>query len=123
MFDRFAICQAYYCYFVLYHGGQGSREYQRLSKMTGYFKPGLGGGDNPDNLEEDAREIFDAIVEREGHEPYRSGEYDTNALIRWCEKHDGYATEEWLDLVLRGKIDREGFMQAVADDTEPEVGE
>ena len=38
-FDRFDICEAYYLFFSQWHNGQTSIEYQRLSKMLGYFKP------------------------------------------------------------------------------------
>jgi len=50
----------------LYHGGQFSKEYAyfgRLDKLG--YKPGLGASSqNPDRLDEDAREVFDALVER-----------------------------------------------------------
>lgn len=38
--DRFAIADTYYWWLLEHHGGQGSREYQRLSKLTRYYKPG-----------------------------------------------------------------------------------
>lgn len=40
-FNRFDICEAWYLYLCAYHGGMGSPEYVRLSKLTrpGHFKP------------------------------------------------------------------------------------
>lgn len=37
--DRFDICEAWYLYLSHWHGGQGSREYARLSRMFRYFQP------------------------------------------------------------------------------------
>lgn len=37
--NRFDIVEAYYVYFVNFHGGQNSVEYKRLSKMLNYFTP------------------------------------------------------------------------------------
>jgi len=66
MLNRFAICEAYYMFASLYHGGQYSKEYAyfgRLDKLG--YKPGLGASSqNPDRLDEDSREIFDRLVER-----------------------------------------------------------
>jgi hypothetical protein len=58
--NRFAIVEAYYCFFMDYHGGQDSREYERMSKMGRYFhpRPNL----SYDTLEEDAREIYDRLA-------------------------------------------------------------
>jgi hypothetical protein len=61
-FDRFDIVEAYWCYFVEWHGGQNSREYIRLSKMDRYFKPRP--NLSSETLEENAREIYDMIVQR-----------------------------------------------------------
>jgi hypothetical protein len=43
-FDRFDICEAWYLYLCAHHGGMGSPEYARLSKLTrpGHFKPRSG---------------------------------------------------------------------------------
>jgi hypothetical protein len=38
-FDRFDIVTAYYFYFIDFHNGQWSIEYQRLCRITGYFNP------------------------------------------------------------------------------------
>ena len=66
-FDRFDICEAYYCYMALYHGGQWSKEYA----LTGVFdriqfSPRDSITTNPDNLEENGHEIFDNLVETNG---------------------------------------------------------
>jgi hypothetical protein len=61
-FDRFDICEAYYLYFSDYHTGQWSREYERLSKMSRYFKPSP--NLSLETLSENAREIYDALVEK-----------------------------------------------------------
>jgi hypothetical protein len=58
--NRFDIVMAYYAYFTEYHRGQGSREYRRLSKLLGYFKPSF--NLSSDTLEDNAREIFDNLV-------------------------------------------------------------
>jgi len=66
MFNRYAIFDAYYMYASLYHGGQGSKEYAYFSRLgkLGY-KPGLGASSqNPDQLDESAREVFDRLVEQ-----------------------------------------------------------
>ena len=63
-FDSFDICEAWYLWLSFNHGGQGSREYQRLSKMTRYFRP------SPfisyDRLSENGKEIYDGITARAG---------------------------------------------------------
>lgn len=64
MFDRVAICDAYYMFASLYHGGQGSKEYAifgRLDKLK--YKPGAGASSQrPSRLSEEAREVFDRLV-------------------------------------------------------------
>lgn len=59
-FDRFDIAEAYYLYFCDYHGGQGSKEYQRLSRMGRYFRP------RPslsyETLSENGQAIYDNLV-------------------------------------------------------------
>lgn len=39
MFDRFDVCEAWYLHLSANHGGQGSKEYARLSRMSRYFTP------------------------------------------------------------------------------------
>jgi hypothetical protein len=55
-FDRFDIVEAWYLALADCHGGQWSREYARLSRMTRYFKP------SPflsvETLNDNAREIY-----------------------------------------------------------------
>jgi len=75
MFDRFAILDAYYMFASLYHGGQGSKEYAyfgRLNKLG--YKPGLGANSqNPDRLDESAREVYNRLVyEHETPAPARA---------------------------------------------------
>jgi hypothetical protein len=59
-FDRFDICEAWYLYLSHCHGGQWSPEYERLSRLQGYFTP------SPmlsvDSLNENARAIYDDLV-------------------------------------------------------------
>lgn len=48
-FNRFDIVEAYYLFFTQYHEGQWSEKYSRLSKITTYFKPAIGGVTLSDN--------------------------------------------------------------------------
>ena len=61
-FDRFDICEAYYLALSHCHGGQWSREYERLCKLSSYFRP------SPflsvESLNENAREIYDDACAR-----------------------------------------------------------
>lgn len=64
-FDRFDIVEAHYCYFVLYHGGQNSVEYERLGKMLKYFKPSHALKEYLcDELTDNGYEIFLALIEK-----------------------------------------------------------
>jgi len=58
-FDRFDICEAWYLYLCDYHGGQWSKEYNRLSRMTAYFKPrnNLSFGTLSENAQDIYREL------------------------------------------------------------------
>lgn len=38
--DRWSIVDTYYWWLSEHYSGQGSREYARLCKVTGYFRPG-----------------------------------------------------------------------------------
>ena len=72
-FDRFDVCEAYYQFAVLYHGGQFSPVYRifgRLSRID--YSPGMGSG--VESLSKNAREIFDALIDRHGFEPYEEGD-------------------------------------------------
>ena len=61
-FDRFDICEAYFLALSHCHGGQWSREYERLCKLMKYFKP------SPmlsvETLNENARIIYDNACEK-----------------------------------------------------------
>lgn len=67
-FNRWAICEAYYTFAVLYHGGQFSKEYAYLGRLRNMgFK---GGTDHPEKLDEESREVFDNLLSKNGFEPY-----------------------------------------------------
>jgi hypothetical protein len=63
-FDRFDICEAYYLALSHCHGGQWSKEYARLCKLTreGFFKP------SPflsvETLTENGREIYENVCNK-----------------------------------------------------------
>lgn len=66
MFDRFDICEAYYCYATLYHGGQWSAEYSIYSVFDRIrFNPRDSITHDPDELSENGRYIFDRLVSGE----------------------------------------------------------
>lgn len=70
-FDKFDICEAYFLFASLYHGGQGSKEYfifTRLHRLGFSPRPNL----TVESLSENGREIFDGLVARIGFEPYPS---------------------------------------------------
>ena len=61
-FDRFDICEAYYCYAYNYHSGQNSPSYEifgRLVKLQ--FKPRVFCYE-PKTLSENAKVIFNTLV-------------------------------------------------------------
>lgn len=62
-FDRFDIVEAHYLFYFMYHKGQWSEGYRRLSKIMSYFSPRLSLSDESD-LSDNAREIFDALVKK-----------------------------------------------------------
>lgn len=86
-FDRFDICKAYYCFACLYHSGQWSDTYKIFGRLEAIkFKPGIH-GDDPDYLGENAREIFDNLVEKHGFEPYESEDDElTESDREWMEE-------------------------------------
>lgn len=61
-FDRFDIAEAWYLALAHCHGGQWSREYERLCRLSRYFKP------SPllavETLNENAREIYNSACAR-----------------------------------------------------------
>src|SRR5262245_24460169 len=52
--DRYLICDSYYWWLAEHHSGQGSREYARLSKRSGYYTPGplRNGPEDPESYNE-----------------------------------------------------------------------
>lgn len=66
MFNRIAICNAYYMFASLYYGGQGSKEYAYFARLDRIgYKPGLGAqSQDPNRLDDESREVFDRLVER-----------------------------------------------------------
>ena len=55
-FDRFDICDAWYLALSAAHGGQSSPEYERLSRLTNFYSPGL--SRSVDSLTENGLEIY-----------------------------------------------------------------
>ena len=64
IFNRFDLVEAYYVYFVNFHGGQNSVEYKRLSKMLNYFTPRKSLRDNPciDQLEDTGKQVYSDLL-------------------------------------------------------------
>jgi len=60
-FNRLDILTAYWLFLSQYHGGQGSRDYQRLSWILSVFSPSPMWS-RPRDLPENAREIYRALV-------------------------------------------------------------
>lgn len=60
-FNRFDIIAAYWLFLSQYHGGQGSREYARLSWISTVFSPSTLWSE-PRDLPENAREIYRQLV-------------------------------------------------------------
>ena len=62
-FDRFDILEAHFLFLSLWHEGQYSKKYERLSRMTSYFtpRPSL----RPATLTANGRAIYSALVRRE----------------------------------------------------------
>lgn len=61
--NRWAIVEGWYWWLADHHGGQSSREYQRLSKISRYYRPGIlshGPGD------EESQEVYDRLCEKHG---------------------------------------------------------
>ena len=62
-FDRFDICEAYYCYVTLHHNGQWSKEYLLHSVFDRlHFKCRDSVTHDPDKLSDNGRAIFDRLV-------------------------------------------------------------
>jgi hypothetical protein len=62
--DRFAIVTAHYLWCSHHHGGQGSPEYARLSRISGYFKPNGLLCDDISRGDGTVREIYLALCEK-----------------------------------------------------------
>ena len=80
--NRFSIVEAYYCFFMDYHGGQDSREYARMSRMSRYFKP------RPNlsyaTLDEESKDIYDRLAAQFNDEQPPAG------YRPWDERKDGH---------------------------------
>lgn len=63
-YDRFDIVEAYLVFYIDYHGGQSSREYQRLSKIKTYYKPAHNWGYRYKDLRRNSKEIYKALVQQ-----------------------------------------------------------
>ena len=64
MLDIIGRCEAYYMYYSQYHSGQWSDEYRKMSLLLkAGFKPRRSLNDE-DDLEPDARELYDSLVHR-----------------------------------------------------------
>lgn len=64
-FDRFDICEAYYVYAMLWHGGQSSEEYKIFGRLVNIgFRPSplLSG---PEKLSENGLEIYNNLIAKE----------------------------------------------------------
>ena len=66
--NRFDIVLAHYVFCSLLHEGQGSRLYERLSRITSYFTPGAMGVNLEFPENENAREIYFGLCRRHGVE-------------------------------------------------------
>jgi hypothetical protein len=64
-FDRFDICAAWNLYLQHTHTGQGSRAYQRLSRLGTFFRPGHS-QDTVTGLEENALAIYARLLRKDG---------------------------------------------------------
>ena len=65
-FDRFDICEAYYVFAVLWHGGQWSPEYRFFGRLESIgFKPSPLLRDEK-SLNENGRAIYNGLIERFG---------------------------------------------------------
>jgi hypothetical protein len=64
-FDRFDVTEAWYVFLTQWHDGHGEgwASYGRLSRLLGYFKPGLH-LNNEDDLTENGTLIYDMLVVR-----------------------------------------------------------
>ena len=61
-FDRFDIVEAHYMFYSQYHEGQFSDKYRKLSLIQQVYRPGLYGWSDRNDLNENARAIYDNLV-------------------------------------------------------------
>ena len=61
-FDRFDIVEAHYMFYSHYHEGQFSDKYRKLNLIQQVYRPGLYGWTDRDDLNENARAIYDNLV-------------------------------------------------------------
>ena len=64
-FDRFDIAEAWYLALSDCHGGQWSKEYERLCKLSRYYTPGMF-SPNYASLSENGKEIYAAACAKMG---------------------------------------------------------
>jgi hypothetical protein len=64
-YDRFDIVHAWYHYCTMWHRGQASWEYARLSRISQYCSPGMVDLNEPCDENKNAQEIYLSIVLRE----------------------------------------------------------
>ena len=62
-FDRFDIVQAYYTFYVNYHGGQASKDYARLCRIQKYFRPSPSFS-GVDSLSDNGLMIYQNLIEK-----------------------------------------------------------
>lgn len=68
-FDRFDIVQAHRMFYRDYHEGQYSDSYRKLCRIDEYYQPSLSESwYNYEDLNDNAKYIYDALVERHGYE-------------------------------------------------------
>jgi len=63
MFDRFAIAEAYYWWYSHHHEGMHSRGYERLCKISSYFRPSPLANGPSDDI---AVEIYENLCHKNG---------------------------------------------------------
>lgn len=61
--DRFDFIEAYYAFCCDYHSGQGSELYSKLSRISGYFRPGVM-FNGYDSLTENGKEYYHQLEEK-----------------------------------------------------------
>lgn len=59
--SRYDIVEGHYWFYTDWHSGQWSREYERLCKITRYFRPGAG-HNGPTSYE--SQHVYDQLVEK-----------------------------------------------------------